>query len=195
MTEYSNNPCHAWIETYSGRRVYPLDMTPEDITAADIAHALAMKCRYGGHSKYFYSVAEHSVRVSHLVPSRLELPALLHDAAEAYLPDIVRPIKQHLPLLVEAEKRIMDCVARKFYPDLKLTEEDHALIKRADNIMLLTEGSQLMPKGIEGWETYGVEPLDEEIDCLNWVDAQIAFRMNLDFLLGEVASWLTVTVV
>lgn len=83
----------SWIQTFTGKKVFPLAMTAEMVCVDDIAHALSMKCRFTGHCREFYSIAEHSVRVSLLVRPELRLAALLHDAAEAYLPDLARPIK------------------------------------------------------------------------------------------------------
>jgi uncharacterized protein len=83
-----------WILTYTGRRFSPLAPRPEDVCIEDIAHALANKCRFTGHTQRFYSVAEHSVLVQSLVSPPYGLAALLHDAAEAYLPDIASPIKR-----------------------------------------------------------------------------------------------------
>lgn len=83
------------IITFTGRLVDPLTLRPEDVDIRDIAHALALKCRWGGMTKAFYSVAEHSVRLSEpfWIPSHLEKAALMHDGAEAYLGDIVGPLK------------------------------------------------------------------------------------------------------
>lgn len=82
-----------WIQTFLGKPFWPLSPRPEDIDIRDIAHALAMTCRFTGHSQKFYSVAEHSVRVSRIVPAQFALHGLLHDASEAYLCDLSRPIK------------------------------------------------------------------------------------------------------
>lgn len=81
------------MTTYTGRMVDPLRMTPADVAIEDIAHALALTCRYGGHSWGHLSVARHSILVADLLPPDLELAGLLHDAAEAYLGDIPRPLK------------------------------------------------------------------------------------------------------
>jgi hypothetical protein len=83
-----------WMQTFTGRAFYPLDPRPEDIDPVDIAHALSLICRYGGHSSRFYSVAEHCVLMSHAVAPEHALWALLHDATEAYLGDMIRPLKR-----------------------------------------------------------------------------------------------------
>ena len=83
-----------WIQTMSGVIFYPLDPRPEEIRIEDIAHALSHQCRFAGHCREFYSVAEHSVRVSRELPQEFMLWGLLHDASEAYLVDLPRPIKR-----------------------------------------------------------------------------------------------------
>ena len=82
-----------WIQTYTGRKFWPLFPHESDVCIEDIAHALAMKCRYNGHCLRFLSIAQHSVMVSAMVPASDALWGLLHDAAEAYLPGVMRPIK------------------------------------------------------------------------------------------------------
>ena len=79
--------------TYTGKEFYPLDPNPADIDIKDIAHALSNCCRFAGHIKSFYSVAQHSVIVSELCEPENALAGLLHDASEAYLSDIARPVK------------------------------------------------------------------------------------------------------
>ena len=92
-----------WITTYTGQHFYPLDPRPHEVNMLDIAHALSMICRFNGHTQFFYSVAEHSIRCAYHAheqwPDRIELQlaALLHDASEAYLCDIPRPVKLQLP--------------------------------------------------------------------------------------------------
>lgn len=85
-----------YIDTYSGLRMYPLDPRPNMVCFEDIAHALSQQCRFAGHTSKFYSVAEHCVHVSRQVPEEFAQAALMHDAAEAYLMDIPRPLKQFL---------------------------------------------------------------------------------------------------
>jgi hypothetical protein len=129
-----------WIQTYSGRKFHPFDPNPDDISIDDIAHSLSMICRYTGHCRRFYSVAEHSVYVSRLVPKEVAMWGLLHDAAEAYLSDVARPVKPHLPLYKEIEESILQCIAKKF----ELSYPMPPSIKVADNAMLNDEGWQLM---------------------------------------------------
>src|ERR1017187_10636100 len=79
---------HGSITTFSGIHFWPLLPNPADIRIEDIAHALSNQCRFAGHAREFYSVAEHSVRVSQLCPPEDALWGLLHDASEAYLTDV-----------------------------------------------------------------------------------------------------------
>lgn len=129
-----------WIQTASGRRFDLIVPTPSMIDVSDIATALSNICRFTGHVREFYSVAQHSVAVSYLVPETLALPALLHDAAEAYVGDVSRPLKQLLPDYRQVEARVWAAVAMAFDIDREL---DPA-IKRADTIALLTERRDLL---------------------------------------------------
>jgi hypothetical protein len=98
-----------WIQTYSGRQFWPLDPRVEDVHLEDIAHALSNVCRYTGHVREFYSVAEHSVHVSWSCEPEDALWGLLHDASEAYLADMARPVKQNMPVYVAAERLVPWC--------------------------------------------------------------------------------------
>src|SRR6267378_1608096 len=89
------NAAKAWIVTYSGLQFYHLAPTPEMVCIEDIAHALSQTCRWTGHTKFHYSVAQHSIYCSFLVPAEHALAALLHDASEAYLGDMNRPLKHY----------------------------------------------------------------------------------------------------
>lgn len=132
-----------FIITYSGRKVYPLSITIDKICLHDIAHALANKCRFAGHTKRFYSVAEHCILMAE---NDLPGPAvwrLFHDAAEAYLPDLPSPIKSRFPALVSAEHNITQLIRKKFkLPEL--TTKIHGLIKQGDLAIRYWEGKELM---------------------------------------------------
>lgn len=135
-----------YMETYTGRYVTPLKLKLEDIDIVDIAHHLSLICRFNGACRKFYSVAQHSVLVAYLVPKEDKLAALLHDASEAYMADVIRPIKYSIPELKKIEDRIEVKILAKF----KCYGADWEAIKRADNIMLATEARDLM-KRTDGW--------------------------------------------
>lgn len=132
-----------WFVTFSGGQFWPYDPRPEDFQAVDIAHALSQVCRYAGHCRVFYSVAQHSVHVMRLVVAagrpELAFAALMHDATEAYVGDVIRPIKRGHPIFREMEDRVWAALCARFGLDLKL---DPA-IKDADNVALLTERRDL----------------------------------------------------
>lgn len=140
-------PEDRWIQTYTGRKFYPLDPSPEDVDIIDIAHALSMTCRFSGHCRAFYSVAEHSVHMARFADGYLDGPevalwALLHDASEAYLPDVCRPIKDQMEGFREWEDRILEAVADKYQLPFPIPECD--TIKDLDTRILLTEMDVLM---------------------------------------------------
>lgn len=126
--------------TSSGRRAHVLAPEETEIEIEDIAHALSMLCRFGGHCQRFYSVAQHSVLVSELVPARMALQALLHDAPEAYLGDVIRPLKRELERYKQIEEAWWLAIARRFDGP----EEQPPNIKRADLIALMTERRDLL---------------------------------------------------
>jgi len=143
---------HGWIQTYTGKKFHPLDPDPAAICIEDIAHALSMQCRFTGHVKRFYSVAEHSVHVARqvLVASpRDAFWALMHDASEAYLLDLAKPVKR-LPELAayrDAEARVMRAICEAF----DLPAEEPKPVKPADVRMLATEAAQLMAPLHRDW--------------------------------------------
>ena len=142
-----------WIQTYSGRPFWPLDPRPEEIDVKDVAHALSNQCRYSGHVLTFLSVAEHSVIVSRIVPEEHALWGLLHDASEAYLVDLPRPLKE-LPdfgaAYRAAEERLMRAVCQRF----GLPEEMPEAVKVADHAILANEKRDMM-----GWCSKSWQPL------------------------------------
>ena len=103
-----------WILTHTAKKFHPLNPDPELIEIEDIAHSLSLQCRYNGHCHDFYSVAEHSVRLSQVVPTEDALWGLLHDAAEAYFSDLPRPIKNQFPKFRELEDALLEMIMHRF---------------------------------------------------------------------------------
>lgn len=137
-----------WIQTYTGRAFYPLDPHPEDVDIEDIAHALANLCRFGGHCRQFYSVAEHSISVSLIVPPEYALCGLLHDAAEAFCADVPRPIKRMLgPAYKNIEIAIWTAIAARF----GISPEVPKCIHDADNSCLFAEKAVLLGPEPHPW--------------------------------------------
>lgn len=159
-----------WIQTYSGRQFWPLDPRPAEIYIEDIARSLSMRCRYAGHVRRFYSVAEHSVHVSRHVPPEFALWGLLHDASEAYSADVPRPLKKCLPDWKPLEAAIMAAVAVRF----GLIGEEPEAVKAADFRICADERAQiLLPSAVE-WDEVP-EPLGVHLDCHAPAEAESLF--------------------
>jgi hypothetical protein len=150
MTEF-NRP---FVETKSGKKINPLNPEIESIDIEDIAHALSMKCRFTGHTRLFYSIAQHSVMVSEFCPQEDALAGLLHDSAEAYLADIAGPIKPYIIGFKEIEERLLSCIFLKFDVEWPLPNS----VRYIDERMLITEGHALM-NNPESWGV-NVQPYD-----------------------------------
>lgn len=157
-SNYDNNPdgdrVGNWMESSKGNKLWPLDPRPEEIDIEEIAASLSKICRYNGHVKKFYSVAEHSVYVSHLVPKEHALTGLLHDATEYLLGDIVRPLKPFVPGYSEHERKLWTAVADRF----NLPHEMPDCVKEMDTLILLTERSYLMTDSGHDWGIEGKRP-------------------------------------
>lgn len=171
------NQVMSFIRTFSGKLVDPINLTPDDICIEDIAHALSNQCRFSGHVRRFYSVAEHSVRVMKKC-SVDPLAALLHDASEAYLVDLPRPLKHHpkFEFYRDVEMTVTEVICSRFdipwvagyYYDTRAGDEIHI----ADKRMLSTEMLGLMnrqdaPLPFEPYPDYadvqlGMSPMEAE---------------------------------
>ncbi len=159
-----------WIQTWTGKAFRPLDPEPGSIDVRDIAHALSLLCRFNGHCHEFYSVAEHSVRISRAVPPQHALWGLLHDAAEAYISDLPRPIKRQMPDFVAFEDRLLERIMACYGLPWPMPDE----VKRADDVLLATEQRDLMAAPPEPWGL-PAEPLPEPIVPMSAPAAEAAF--------------------
>jgi hypothetical protein len=136
-----------WIQTASGRQFWPADPRPGDIYIEDIAHALSLLCRFGGHCLRFYSVAEHCVLLSRVAEAPFKKWALLHDGSEAYLLDVPTPLKPMLGGYKEAEARIMRAIEVRF----NLFFGIPPAVKALDRAILMDERAQNMAPSAEPW--------------------------------------------
>lgn len=149
-----------WLLTASGIHFDLIDPQPDMVNVLDIAQGLANECRYTGQCRWFYSVAQHATLASQIVRDEYALEALLHDASEAYIKDIPRPLKQLLPDYRQIEKRI-DAVIRHVF---KLPERMSHEVHEADVILLATERRDLMIADPTEWEILrGITPLEKQI--------------------------------
>lgn len=192
-----------WIQLYSGAPYWPL--APEEcaIGIHDIAHALANNNRFNGHTREPYSVAQHSVHVSELCEEELnrgaiitcdvaalQLPlyGLLHDASEAVLHDIVRPIKGDFRignyLYTAVEARIQNQILKSFglAPP---AEQVASIVARADNILLVTEQRDLMRPCKIPWHAIDAQPLDRPITPWPWREAKERFLVRFYELIED----------
>jgi len=166
-----------WFQTFTGNKFYPLDPKVDEIFIEDIAHALSVLCRFGGHCLQFYSVAQHCVigadelYETYGLDKELAFNFLMHDASEAYLNDLIRPLKRASDLgklYRVIEERLEFVLASKF----KLTYPYSVVVKNMDSRMLLTEKRDLVRNFSEAWkeEDEGFVPLDVKITP--WTPAQ-----------------------
>ncbi len=150
-----------WFITASGKQVWPCDVRPEDLDIEDIAHALSMQCRFAGHTRIFYSVAEHSVLVSKHLPPELALVGLLHDAAESLVQDIIRPIK--IQPSMQGYRDIEQLAEHAVCVAFDLPYPFPPEIKDADLRALATERRDLIKPVGPVWFNANYKPFEEPI--------------------------------
>lgn len=134
-----------WIPTFSGRKFYPLDPRPEEISIVDIAHHLSMQARWTGAVHAFYSIAQHAILVSYACLPEDALYGLLHDAAEAYLHDINRTVKR-LPVMV-GYRHLEDGLQQLILAKFGLHGPMPASVRHADDLLAETERRDLLRPG------------------------------------------------
>ena len=167
-----------WIQTVTDERFDLLEPKPEQVNVIVIAHALSRTCRFGGHVRQFYSVAQHSVLVSQRVPEPYRLHALLHDAAEAYIGDVTRPVKQVVNAISRNEfrafeERIEGAIWKRF--GIQWTEDAERTVAEADERMLATEAQAFFDDSVDDWVKKLKPAYPIPIKPLEPVNAQLLF--------------------
>lgn len=183
---------HGKIQLYSGTMFNPLKPDPAAITIADIAHAGAMQCRYGGHCKFFYSVNEHAILVSNMLEEwgfdvRVQLQGLLHDSDEALgLPDLPRPVKVNMPEYKKAGERVQEVVFTKYGlgwpmdPAVHLADNSILFLYERPKLMGLINDSFWNYDGELRKSVYAVRP--ENIQGMAPEQAEYIFNMRFEHL-------------
>lgn len=176
-----------WIRTYTGKKVYPLNPEIESINIYDIAHALSLICRYIGHVSEHYSVAQHSCIISNYFKDNSIFAkwGLLHDAPEAYICDIPRPIKPHFPGYAEIETCHEKLIAKKFnlpYPiPSKVKEIDTRILKTEIQTRFNDHPKKHLEMHID---IQGIERLDVDIPVISPKKAEEQFLQKYIELFG-----------
>lgn len=132
-----------YIITYCKKKFYPLEPVIEDIMIEDIAHSLSMLCRANGHYDSFYSVGAHCINcyeeaVARRESARIKMACLLHDAAEAYISDVTRPVKKNISNYADIEEKLLNMIYEKFLGS-PLNEYEEKVVKMIDDAMLYYE--------------------------------------------------------
>lgn len=189
--ETTTVPHEPYIETFTGKKFHFLNPTKEEFDIIDISSALANQCRFTGHVRQFYSVAEHSILTAAIVKEwggtiQQQLQALMHDGTEAYLTDVASPVKPFLDGYKPLEKALWGKLAEAF----EIPVEFFDIVKKADLAALLVEAEYLMPSKGHDWTEYGVwkEKVGELPKiaplCLPPRQARMSFMRVFDTLAG-----------
>lgn len=187
-----------WICTASGQKFWPLDPRVEDFNDYDIAHSLALRCRFGGHTREFYSVAQHATLVLDIVENALDTKhwfenddatwrwhaltwALHHDDAEAYLCDVPRPLKiqDAMSAYREVEYRVERAICSWLGISWPVVSAVRDVVHWADNVALYWEALSFMPAASVrtwNWPAEVINVVPRMIVARNWRDAEGAYR-------------------
>lgn len=171
----------SWVQTYSGKAVDLFDTKPEQIDFNDIAHALSLLCRFTGHTREHYSVAQHCVLVSKLLPEEIQIYGLLHDAHEAYLGDINTVVKRVINRSILSE--VAENLDQAIYAAAEVRAPSavtKAAVKAADLQLLMTERRDLMSKPPRDWGDFeSIIPVDDIVEPWRATLAETLFKAEL----------------
>lgn len=169
----------------SGRYIDYADPRPDQFTYQDISQGLARECRFNGQTREHYSVAQHSVLVSLVVPKEYALEALVHDGSEAFMRDISTPLKVLLPDYKRIEERVQGAVHSHFGLPERLPLDAAQAVKRGDQLLTYTERLQLMPQDDRPWPGMFESPLDFLIVPMEHKEAAMYFEARLASIMEE----------
>ncbi len=174
-----------WMQTYLGIPFYPTDPVPQEVKLIDVAHSLSQQCRFNGHTTKFWSVAQHSILCANLATPEAKRFALFHDAAEAFVGDMIRPLKYNGETMGKqfkaVEAGVMHAVNQAF--GLVWTDGIHAEVDRVDNLALVIEATYLMsPHGVPAWVQELVEGGRAATPNIDNIIQSYAFMFTLDVL-------------
>ena len=174
-----------WMQTVSGTPFELMQPRVIDVSFPEVAHALSNICRFAGHVKEFYSVAEHCCRVADILPPAVKVYGLLHDAHEAFIGDVTTPVKQCLgkEAMKQFEGNVEAPLMQAIYDAANIPPPDQSIIdavKYADIVLLMTERRDLMSPTQRSWGSYEtIPPLVERIEPWNPVKARFEFIERL----------------
>ena len=173
----------SYITTYLKKHFDPVNADINDIEIADIAHALSLLCRANGHFVHFYSVAQHSLNCAKEAKmrgysKRVQLGCLLHDASEAYLSDVTRPIKAQLPKYLEVEEKLQNTIFDKWITP-SLTNEERKLVFEIDDAVLYHEFLNLMDEKTSNEEPETVADLEYDFCDFSEIEGKFISKFNL----------------
>lgn len=182
----------SWMQTHTGVSFYPLDPRAADINIEDVAHGLAMCCRYAGQCAQYYSVAEHCVMVSKHVHPTYAREGLLHDLSEAYLGDMIRPLK-HTPEM-EPFRKAEAAIEYQASVAFKLNTSQHCAsnVKSVDDRILIDEINQLQHTPIaylQRMDTRNITALGIRLKCWSPPRAKRRFMARFAELFHVAVPW------
>ena len=180
----------SYITTYLKKHIDPTNASANDIEIVDIAHALSLLCRANGHFKHFYSVAQHSINCvkeakARGYSKRVQLGCLLHDASEAYLSDVTRPIKAQLQKYLEIEEKLQNTIFDKWITPSLNTEEVKQIFE-IDDAVLYYEFLNLLDEKISGVEPQILSK--PNYDFSNFSEVESEFISRFKMLMGEISG-------
>lgn len=173
-----------WIQTFTGKQFWPMDPNPDVISIIDIAVSLSRINRFTGHTTFPYSVAQHSCLVCDILPQEYKKWGLMHDAHEAYVNDMVSPVKKFFPSYQEVETKLMKAVSQRFDLIWPVPKK----IVEADYILLATEKRDIMGPAPADW---GKLPNPADLTIKEWSHEKACkeFLKRFEKLFGSVEEY------